>query len=156
MNKSFRVVGIVAVLAGMAGLATADQKADVAAVHAIDQAFLKAYTAGDADALANLYDENAVLMPPGSAAVRGKAAIRAYWAKDVADSAKAGITMSFSGEKDGGANDGTGWAAGHFTVKDKDGKQVDAGKFLSVSHKVNGKWLYVRDTWNFDTPRVKP
>jgi len=35
-------------------------------------------------------------------------------------------------------------------VKDKAGKVVEAGKYLSVSMKKGGKWLYLRDTWNAD------
>jgi hypothetical protein len=36
-------------------------------------------------------------------------------------------------------------------LKDKTGKVIDTGKF-SVSKKKDGKWLYVRDTWNSDGP----
>jgi hypothetical protein len=36
-------------------------------------------------------------------------------------------------------------------VKDKAGKVVETGKYLSVSMKKGGKWLYVRDTWNADS-----
>jgi hypothetical protein len=35
-------------------------------------------------------------------------------------------------------------------VKDKAGKVLEAGKYLSVSRRKDGKWLYVRDTWNAD------
>jgi hypothetical protein len=35
-------------------------------------------------------------------------------------------------------------------VKDKAGKVIETGKYLSVSMKKDGKWLYVRDTWNAD------
>jgi hypothetical protein len=32
------------------------------------------------------------------------------------------------------------------------GAVVETGKFLSVSRKKDGKWLYLRDTWNADAP----
>ena len=32
------------------------------------------------------------------------------------------------------------------------GTVVDSGSYLSVHHKVNGQWLYIRDTWNSDKP----
>jgi hypothetical protein len=35
------------------------------------------------------------------------------------------------------------------TVK---GAVVETGKYLSVSRKKDGKWLYIRDTWNSNTP----
>jgi hypothetical protein len=43
-----------------------------------------------------------------------------------------------------------GWVSGTYTVKDKSGRVVETGKYLSVSRKQGGKWLYVRDTWNSD------
>jgi hypothetical protein len=33
---------------------------------------------------------------------------------------------------------------------------VETGKFLSVSRKKDGKWLYIRDTWNADAPPAAP
>ena len=65
--------------------AAADSAQDVAALQAVDQAWLKAYNGGDAATLASLYDEQAVLLPPGAPAVSGRAAIRAYFAKDTAE-----------------------------------------------------------------------
>jgi hypothetical protein len=68
----------------------ADSAKEMTALRAADQTWVKAYNAGDADGLANLYDENAVLLPPGSPAVNGRAAIKAFWANDTAESQKAG------------------------------------------------------------------
>src|SRR6185312_2727229 len=68
---------------------------ELAALHAVDQAWVKAaYNAGDTDGVANLYDEHAVLLPPGAPGVSGRAAIRAFFAKDTAASAKDGVTFS--------------------------------------------------------------
>ncbi len=138
----------------------ADAAADVAAMHAVDQAWLKGYNAGDADALAALYDEQALLMPPGAPAQHGRAAIRAFLAADVAASAKAGITFHLGANPDGGANGDMGWVSGTYSVTDKSGKVIDTGKYLSVSKKQGGKWRYIRDTWNSDgapppTPAAK-
>ena len=47
-------------------------------------------------------------------------------------------------------SDDMGWQSGTYVVKDKSGKVVDTGNYLSVSLKRSGKWLYVRDTWNSD------
>ena len=35
---------------------------------------------------------------------------------------------------------------------DASGTVVDSGSYLSVHHKSNGRWLYIRDTWNSDKP----
>lgn len=128
----------------------AGDAADVKAMHDVDQAWLKAYNSADGDALAALYDENAILMPPGATAAHGRAAIRAFLAADSAGSQKAGVTFHLGATPDGGANGDLGWVSGTYSVTDKSGKVVDSGKYLSVSKKEGGKWRYIRDTWNSD------
>jgi ketosteroid isomerase-like protein len=129
-----------------------DPAAEVAAMHAVDQAWLKAYNAGDANTIAGLYDEHAILLPPGAPAANGRAAIRTFLAKDMAESAKAGVTFSLGSKPDGGVSGDMGWVSGTYEVKDKSGRVVDTGKYLSVSKKKGGKWSYIRDTWNSDGP----
>ena len=124
--------------------------AEVAAIHAVDQLWVKSYNAGDADTVAGLYDEHAVLLPPGAPSVNGRAAIRAFFANDMAASAKDGLMFALGAKPDGGVSGDMGWASGTYTVKDKSGRIVDTGKYLSVSKKKSGKWLYIRDTWNSD------
>jgi uncharacterized protein (TIGR02246 family) len=137
---------------GAIRIASADAAADVAALHAADDTFIKAYNASDADTIAALYDEHAVLLAPGAKAQHGKAAIKAYFAKDVADSAKQGVILVIDPKPAGGVSGNLGWSSGTFSVTDKSGKVLETGKYLSVSRKKDGKWLYVRDTWNTDTP----
>jgi ketosteroid isomerase-like protein len=128
----------------------AGEPADVAAMHAVDQAWLKAYNSGDANTIAGLYDENAILMPPGAPAAHGRTAIHAFLAADMAASKKAGVVFHLGPRPDGGVNGDMGWVSGTYSVTDSSGKVVEAGKYLSVSKKAGGKWLYIRDTWNAD------
>jgi len=109
--------------------------AGVAAIHAADQLWVKAYNAGDADTVAGRYDEHEVLLPPGAPAASGRAATRAFLAKDIASSAKEGLTFSPGPKPDRGVCGDLGWASGTYMVKDKAGYVVDAGKYLSVSRK---------------------
>jgi hypothetical protein len=85
---SFRYVAIIA--AGFAALAGcskgAPSAADESAIRAVNPTWFKAYNSGDADALAALYAEDAVLNIPGVPAVRGRAAIREAYVKDMAAS----------------------------------------------------------------------
>ena len=154
MNTMTKTVNLSFLCAALAFLSidvlAADSAVEVVAIHAVDQAWLKAYNGGDADAIAGLYDEKAVLLPPGAPAAHGRAAIRAFFVADVAASKKAGVTFHLGPNPDGGANGDMGWASGTYTVTDASGKVVDGGKYLSVSAKKDGKWLYVRDTWNSD------
>ena len=127
-----------------------DSAKEMAALQAADQNWAKAYNAGNADAVAGLYDEGAVLLPPGAPAVNGRAAIKAFFVKDTAESQKAGVTFTLGSKPAGGVSGDMGWQSGTYAVKDKAGKVVETGKYLSVSMKKGGKWLYVRDTWNAD------
>jgi ketosteroid isomerase-like protein len=133
-------------------VAAADDAAEVAALHAVDDAWAKAYNAGNVEGLVALYDEHALLMPAGAPAASGTAAIRAYFKDDVAGAQKAGISFALGAKPDGGVSGDWGWVSGTYSVKDKSGKVIDTGKYLSVSRKSGGKWAYVRDTWNSDAP----
>ena len=63
-------------LAGYTAAASAaEASTDEAAIHAITQAWVKAYNAGDAKAVSALYAEQAVLLAPGAPAAKGNAAI---------------------------------------------------------------------------------
>jgi ketosteroid isomerase-like protein len=127
-----------------------DAKAEVVAIHEVDQAFVKAYNANDIDKVMKLYTDNAGLLPPGAPRAIGRAAIRAYFTTDMAQAAKDGAKFVLGANPDGGISGDWGWSSGTFAVTDQAGHVIDRGKYLSVSKKVDGKWLYVEDMWNSD------
>jgi len=93
-----------------------------------------------------------VLYPPGAPAAVGRVAIRKFLAADTAATRGAGLTMNIP---EAGAVDVSGdlaYEAGSYTVTDASGATVDAGKYIGVFQKRDGKWLYIRDTWNSDMP----
>lgn len=100
----------------------ADSAKEIAALQAADQNWAKAYNAGNAEAVASLYDEHAVLLPPGAPGVNGRAAIKAFFVKDTAESQKAGVTFSLGSKPDGGVSADMGWQSGVYAVKDKAGR----------------------------------
>lgn len=134
------------------GIALAGSMDEDAALQAVDVVWLNAYNTSDADTLASLYAEEAVLLPPGSPPAKGREAIRAFFATDTAASAKAGVKFTLGSNPTGGASGDLGWQSGTYEVKDMSGAVIDTGKYLSVSIKKDGKWLYIRDTWNSDLP----
>lgn len=141
------IVGLIAV----GSWAAAPDSAELSVLQAVDQSWVKAYNAGDANAVAGLYAQDAVLMPPGAPAVRGQNAIRTFFVSDIAESKKAGVTFRLTGHPDGGVSGNWGWCSGTYSVTDKAGHVVEVGKYLSVSRKEGGSWHYVRDTWNADS-----
>jgi len=136
---------------------------DAAAI-AADEARLKAdslawfdfYNKGDADAVANLYAEDALLMPPNAPTATGRAGIRAFIMTDAAASKAAGLTLKNASVTGLGIHGDSGWLSGTFSVVDAEGKTVDTGKYLSVHRRTKDAWLYVRDTWNVDAPPAPP
>jgi uncharacterized protein (TIGR02246 family) len=153
LRKAAQSLGLIIVLV-LGGIqpSGADAAAELAAIHAVDDAWVKAFNAGDVDTMVAQYDEQAVLLPPGAPAARGKVAIRAFFAKMTAEAGRDGLAFSLDTKPAGGAHGDMGWASGNYVVKDKAGHVVDTGKYLSVSKKKDGKWLYIRDTWNSDSP----
>ena len=152
-RTSRRAVGIVALVGSMTGLAYAASpaSADEVAIRAQTTSWGKAYNGGDAKAVAALYAEDALLLPPGASGVSGRAAILRYFTKDIADSKAAGAVFALDPKTDVGVSGNMGWESGMYKVTVK-GAVVETGKFLSVSRKKDGKWLYIRDTWNADAP----
>lgn len=150
-TMSWLSMALVALAGSLAGMSHAAGGADEAAIRAQTTAWEKAYNGGDAKGVAAQYAEDALLMPPGAKGVKGKAAILDYFTKDIAGSKAAGVVFVIDGKTDVGVSGNMGWESGTYKVTIK-GAVVDTGKFLSVSRKKDGKWLYHRDTWNSDTP----
>jgi uncharacterized protein (TIGR02246 family) len=133
----------------------ADTSADEAALKAATNTWLEAYNSGNVDSAVALYAPDAVLMPPHAAVAKGSAAIRAFLASDSAAAKAAGIKL-VNGTSTVGVVGDTGWEAGSYTATDASGATVDSGSYMSVSRKINGQWLYIRDTYNSDRPLPPP
>jgi uncharacterized protein (TIGR02246 family) len=144
-----------AALVGATHAAPPAPSADEKAIRAQTLSWAKAYNAGDAAGVAAQYADDALLLPPGAPAVSGRAAILAFFTKDIASSKAAGAVMNLNPQTDVGVSGNTGWESGTYTATIK-GSVVEAGKFLSVSRKKDGKWHYIRDTWNADAPPAAP
>ena len=129
--------------------------AEEAALKAVTAAWLDAYNAGDVEKIVAMYADDAVLMPPHAAVAIGHAAIRAFLTADTAAAKAAGIKLVPGAATAGVAGD-TGWESGSYTIVDGSGGTVDGGSYLSVSRKLNGKWLFIRDTYNSDRPLPAP
>ena len=157
VEKATQLLGL-AVMLAICGIqaAAADSAAEVAAIHTVDDLWVKSFNTRDADTMAAQYDEHAVLLPPGAPAARGQTAIRKYFANMMPAATKDGLEFTLGAKPDGGVRGDIGWSSGTYVLKDKTGHVVETGKYLSVSGKKDGKWLYVRDTWNSDGPSAPP
>jgi len=133
------------VLAGLvAGMATAaEDYTDTS------ERWEKAYNAGDAAAIAALYTEDGMVLPPNAGASTGRKAIQDFLTKDLA--ANKGNTIEIESVESSKSGD-LGFARGTWRMKDPQGKILDEGKWVEVRKMVDGQWRISHDIWNSDLP----
>jgi uncharacterized protein (TIGR02246 family) len=147
MRKTIRVVAAMVV-----GLAFMPAWAGEGEVSAAD-CFLQAFKAGDADATAACYAEDAVLWIPGQPMAKGREAIRAALAGFFAAVTIKDMTITPMGGATVG-DDATSWGTFVLVAVDrKTGKEsTEAGRYVDVSRRIDGKWVYVVDHASDDPP----
>lgn len=133
-----------------------DPAADEAIIRASAPAWAAAFNAKDADTLAGMYWEDALLFPPNVATVAGGAAMREYFAAETPAFREAGLTMNIPEAGAVQVSGNLAYEAGTYRVTDASGATVDVGKYIGVFEKRNGIWRYIRDTWNSDRAAVAP
>jgi ketosteroid isomerase-like protein len=154
---AFAVLGMIAAAGGCAQTPPPpDTAADEAKLKADALVWFELYAKADADGMANLYAEDALLMPPGAPAVTGRPGIKTFLGADAARSKAAGISLKNGSVTGAGVNGDTGWISGTYTVVDGSGATIDSGSYLSVHRRTGGSWPYIRDIWNSDRPPAPP
>jgi ketosteroid isomerase-like protein len=108
----------------------------------------KAFNAGEKDALAALYTEDAARLAYQAPTVNGRAGIAAN-IQAAYDLGVVSIDLGLTAAETQGT---MAWGQGTYTLKDAEGAVVASGKWLNVSKKVGGAWLIHRDIWNTDAP----
>lgn len=112
-----------------------------------DLRFEQAVAAGDADAIAALYTENAVILPPDGPPITGRAAIRDYMAGLVA----AGIDGVDIETVEVLRFDDMAVERANLTLS-VGGEVVEEGKSIVLWQLVGDEWLYARDMWSSNAP----
>ena len=133
-------------------MAVPDPAAENAKLREASLAWFDHFAKADGPGMGNLYAEDALLLPPGAPAVRGRAAITKFLGDEAAGAQSAGMSIKNKEVTGSGVAGDTGWISGTYDVVDGSGTVTDSGNYLSVHQRVNGNWLYIRDTWNSDRP----
>ena len=135
---------IALVIAFVTGL-TAPVLAQQAEIEAVNAKWMDFFNKGDFAGVASLYTDDATAFPPGSAMVKGRAAIAAMWktmAEKVSDPTVTTLEVKPLGP----------FAAreiGTFSLRTKGEKpQEVAGKYVVVWEKVGNDWKLAADIWN--------
>ncbi len=102
------------------------------------------FNSKNAAALALLYDDNAVLMPPGERIVRGRAAIETWF-----EQALGGLGPIRIKPLETRVIQDDAIQVGTFTMDDE---TVVSGKYVLTLKQTRGTWLIQCDIWNLDHP----
>jgi uncharacterized protein (TIGR02246 family) len=130
---------------------------DIAALNALKDAYVEAMLAGDAEALAALYADDATIMPADRPSVEGRAAIR-----DALQPVP-GVTvqdLTFTSVETDGYGDlafsRVTWSETQ-VVEGMEAPITLTGKSVVIFRKQeDGSWLFTVEIWNTDAPMPQP
>ena len=124
------------------------QTATVEELGQMNRDFAKALTAKDAEAAANLYAENASLLPPNEQIVTGRANIKAYWQGAI----DAGILDASVKTIDAKSDGDLAYEIGTFTLRflgEENDTIVEIGKYTEILERnAEGKWISTYGMWS--------
>jgi len=111
--------------------------------------FAAALNAKDAKAAAALYTEDAVLIPPGEALVRGREAIEQYWRGAIESGGVRDVSVETMDALSSGS---LGYETGSFVLSANgpDGEAVvERGRYIELLRREpDGRWLSTHGIWN--------
>jgi uncharacterized protein (TIGR02246 family) len=135
-------------LAGWAGLAGCSRPGATAdpssrqAVEATVSRYVEATNHGDAETLASLYDDDAVLLPPDHQPIRGRDAIGEFWRQGTDEGLQV-TTLRLDVEG------GIGYLVGQYTLPETEEEPADSGKtVMCLRRPQDGRWQVTADIWN--------
>jgi uncharacterized protein (TIGR02246 family) len=135
------IILAVVVLMGLAAPAVAQK----AAIDAANAKWVEFFNKGDFDGVASLYTADATAFPPGSAMVKGGAAIGAMW-KGMAEQVTDPKLTTLDVKRLGSA---AAREIGTFSLKTKGSPSKEVtGKYVVVWEKVGRDWKLATDIWN--------
>jgi uncharacterized protein (TIGR02246 family) len=111
-------------------------------IEAAVRRYVEASNQGDADALASLYADDAMLLPPDHEPVRGRAAIGDFWRQGTDEGLEV-TTLAVEVEGD------LGYLVGRYHLPATDEEPADSGKYvMCLKRQRNGAWKLTADIWN--------
>lgn len=120
------------------------------------ECFAPAFKAGDADAVAACYADDAVMWFPGGPMARGRADIRDGFAGYFAGSTIKDMQLTLMGQEMVGDTRATWGTFVATSVDNKTGVETrETGRFNDLARKIDGRWLYVVDHAS-DDPEATP
>ena len=107
--------------------------------------YVEASRGGDAHALAALYEEHALLLPPDDEPVEGRDAIEAYWRRGL----EQGLEVHTSRVEYSGP---IAYSIGRWFLPATAEEAADSGKLVLCWKRVGESWMLTADIWNGSAP----
>jgi uncharacterized protein (TIGR02246 family) len=112
------------------------------AIEAAVERYVAASNRGDADALAALYADDAMLLPPDHEPIRGRQAIGEFWRQGTDEGLQV-TTLKVEVEGD------LGYLIGRYSLPPTDEEPADSGKYvMCLRRQQDGSWKLTADIWN--------
>jgi ketosteroid isomerase-like protein len=148
MKRLFTAIPLLIIIAGCT---QGPPPSDASVLVARSEAWEAAVNASDIDALVELYESDARIMPPNAPMASGHEAVRANFGPIM----EAGLTVDLT-SIDGAVSGDIGYNLGTYTMVSGD-EEVDVGKYLETWHRgEDGQWRYANDIFNSDLPVPAP
>jgi len=126
------------------------------AIDAANAQWPRLTSSGHADSIAEFYAADAALMPPNMATMKGKDAVRAFFATMNTMDPRPTLTLravTVVASGPGAVEVGRWhWAFPAGAKLPPGMAAVDSGKYIVRWTQQNGRWLMADDIWNSDTP----
>ena len=119
-----------------------------ATIAAIYQAVLVSFAQRDVAMVAASYAEEGQILPAYSAAIRGRAAIQAFWQGCI----DMGIGAMRRTSREIDCLGDTVNEMGDYAFLDRRGRLLDVGKYVVIWKVQNGRWQIQRDIWTSNLP----
>ncbi len=137
----------IVMIMGLLSLGSPALAQNKATIEKLNDVWTAAFNKGDAASVAALYTEDAYVLPPGSAMVKGRAAIEAFWrqaAQQMSDAKLTTVDVLPLGRS-------AAREIGTVSLKTKSQPpQEIVGKYVVVWRKVGRDWKLATDIWNTD------
>jgi uncharacterized protein (TIGR02246 family) len=137
------VLGLLAAcLAGCAGSSGTLDSASRGAIEATVDRYVAASNDGDAEALTDLYADDAVLLPPDHAPIHGREAIGEFWRQGT----DVGLEVSTLRLE---VNGNLAYLVGKYHLPGTEQEEADSGQYVfCLKRQGDGRWKLTADIWN--------
>ena len=110
----------------------------------MNRQFVQGAGSGNVEAMAAVYTEDAMILPPGTPTIQGRAAVQEFWAGAAAALGATAVDLSTQVLE---VQDDTAREIGHFTIHGTEGV-LDQGKYVVIWKNTDDGWRWHWDIWN--------